>query len=72
MLVDDLLMRMVTLSLEYHFIPIKKLTMLYTKILANLFHHLTLTSLSNCITPTQIYRDSDASQLPHNNLLRYG
>jgi hypothetical protein len=32
-------MKMVTLSLEVHYIPVKKLTMLYTKILANLFTH---------------------------------
>lgn len=32
-----MLMKMVTMSLEVHFIPVKKLAMLYTKVLANLF-----------------------------------
>lgn len=32
-------MRMVTLSLEVHYIPIKKLTMLYAKVLSNIFYH---------------------------------
>lgn len=46
MQIDNVLMRMITLSLEYHFIPIKKLTMLYTKVLANIFHHLTSKTVS--------------------------
>ena len=37
--IDDILMKMVTISLEAHYIPVKKLTMLYTKVLANLFGH---------------------------------
>ena len=32
-------MKMVTMSLEVHYIPVKKLAMIYTKILANLFYH---------------------------------
>lgn len=66
---DDLLMKMVTLSLVVHYIPVKKLTMLYTRVLANLFHH---SSPLPPLSPKYIYSDNDAAQLPLENLLRFG
>ncbi len=51
-------MKMVTLSLEVHYIPVKKLTMLYTKILANIFHH--GHKASEKIHPLYVYLTEDA------------
>ena len=62
-------MKMVTLSLVAHYIPVKKLTMLYTRVLANLFHH---SSPPPPISPQHIFADTDAAQLPLHNLLRVG
>lgn len=63
-------MRMVTLSLEAHYVPIKKLTMLYAKVLANLFHH--GTPPSPRIHPHFLFSEQDIASLPNDNLLRYG
>lgn len=63
-------MKMVTLSLEVHYIPVKKLAMLYTKVLANLFHH--GSNPPPNINPISIYSSQEIAQLPHNNLLRAG
>jgi hypothetical protein len=35
--IDTFLIRLLTLSLEVHYIPIKKISIIYTKILANIF-----------------------------------
>jgi hypothetical protein len=64
-------MRMVTLSLEVHYIPIKKITMLYAKVLANIFHHNGRQKAAN-IHPLFLYSDSLLAKLPQDNLLRYG
>jgi hypothetical protein len=61
---------MVTLSLEAHYVPIKKLTMLYAKVLANLFHH--ATPPSSRVHPVTLYDEQAIAGLPHDNLLRYG
>lgn len=50
-------MKLVTLSLEIHYIPVKKLTMLYTKILANLFHHFEPKKALGNISPLFIFKD---------------
>jgi hypothetical protein len=63
-------MRMVTLSLEVHYIPIKKLTMLYAKVLANLFHH--SSPPSTRIHPVSLFSEESVAGLPQDNLLRYG
>ena len=51
-------MRLVTLSLEVHYIPVKKLTMLYTIILSNLFHHFEPKKVLDNISPQFIFEDS--------------
>lgn len=63
-------MKMVTLSLEVHFIPVKKLAMLYTKVLSNLFHH--GNNPPPNINPISIYCFQEIAQFPQNNLLRAG
>ena len=69
---DDTLMKMVTLSLEAHYIPIKKLTMLYSRVLVNLFHHTNRTDKNPHIHPVNIYPDEQASLMPQENLLKVG
>lgn len=64
-------MKMVTLSLEVHYIPIKKLTMLFTKVLSNIFYHKDDTK-STYINPISLFSDVFLAKLPHDNLLRYG
>jgi len=66
--IDELLMKMVSYSLEVHYIPVKKLTMLYTKVLSNLFHH--GATKSSSVNPITIFNSSELSLLPQKNLLR--
>lgn len=50
-------MKIITLSLEAHYIPIKKIVMLYAKVLANLFHYKTAEERSAVINPVYLFRD---------------
>jgi hypothetical protein len=56
------MMKMITLSLEAHYVPVKKLTMLYTKVLSNLFHH--GNHPSSVISPIFIYKAEETIKLP--------
>jgi hypothetical protein len=45
--------------------------MLYSKVLANIFHHKG-SEKSKYIDPVTLYADSIIAKLPHDNLLHYG
>jgi hypothetical protein len=66
--IDELLMKMVSYSLEAHYIPVKKLTMLYTKVLSNIFYH--GASKESSVNPASIFDSAELILLAHNNLLR--
>ena len=68
MQIDELLMKMVSYSLEAHYIPVKKLTMLYTKVLSNMFYH--GASKDSSVNPMTIFNSAELILLPQNNLLR--
>jgi hypothetical protein len=50
---------------------VKKLTMLYTKILSNIFYHKSEEKSIN-ISPKWIFKDDSIAKLPYDNLLKYG
>ena len=57
--IDGFLIKLLTLSLEFHFIPIKKISMLYTKVLANIFSFQSTNGKGNIlIHPVTIFNDS--------------
>lgn len=63
--IDNFLIKLLTMSLEVHYIPIKKVTILYTKILSNIFSYQSTNSKNQIlIHPVIIFNDSAIQSLP--------
>jgi len=63
--IDSFLIKLLTMSLEVHYIPIKKVSILYTKILSNIFSYQSTNSKNKIlIHPVIIFNDSAIQFLP--------
>lgn len=68
--IDTFLIKLLTLSLEFHFIPIKKVSMIYTKVLANVFSYQSSNGKNKIfVHPVTIFNDSALQSLPTDNTL---